>query len=118
MRARLSETVTPFNSGLQMQGPLSPLDLSTEQGRARLRRPAPAFEPKFHLPTRRELDLPLIGGSALFGIGWGLSGFCPGGAIPALGSGSPAPFIFVASMIGGMLAANALRSFTARRAAA
>ena len=83
-----------------------------------LRRPAPAFEPKFHLPTRRELDLPLVGGSALFGIGWGLSGFCPGGAIPALGSGSPAPFIFVASMIGGMLAANALRSFTARRAAA
>lgn len=83
-----------------------------------LRRSAPTFEPKFHLPTKRELDLPLIGGSALFGIGWGLSGFCPGGAIPALGSGAPAPFIFVASMIGGMLAANALRSLSARRAVA
>jgi uncharacterized membrane protein YedE/YeeE len=83
-----------------------------------LRQPAPAFEPKFHLPTRRELDLPLIGGSALFGIGWGLSGFCPGGAIPALGSGEPAPFIFVVSMIGGMLAANGLRSLSDRRAVA
>ncbi|MBL8595969.1 MAG: YeeE/YedE family protein [Devosia sp.] len=82
-----------------------------------LRRPAPVFEPKFHLPTRRELDLPLIGGSALFGIGWGLSGFCPGGAIPALGSGAPAPVIFVASMIGGMLVANALRYLSLQRAA-
>lgn len=83
-----------------------------------LRRPAPAFEPRFHLPTKRELDVPLVGGSALFGIGWGISGFCPGGAIPALGSGEPAPFIFVVSMLGGMLAVNGLRSLSARRAVA
>ena len=82
-----------------------------------LRRPAPAFERNFHLPARRDLDLPLIGGSALFGIGWGIAGFCPGGAIPALGSGEPGPLIFVAAMIGGIFAANGLKSAAGRRRA-
>jgi uncharacterized membrane protein YedE/YeeE len=82
-----------------------------------LRRPAPAFERKFHLPAKRDLDLSLIGGSALFGIGWGIAGFCPGGAIPALGSGEPGPLIFVAAMIGGILAANGLKAVADRRQA-
>lgn len=80
-----------------------------------LRRPAPTFDRIFHLPTKRDLDVPLIAGSALFGIGWGIAGFCPGGAIPALGSGEPSPLIFVAAMIGGILGANALRAAFARR---
>ena len=80
-----------------------------------LRRPAPAFDRTFHVPTKRDLDVPLIAGSALFGIGWGLAGFCPGGAIPALGSGEPGPLIFVAAMIGGILGANVLRAAFARR---
>ena len=80
-----------------------------------LRRPAPAFDRTFHLPTKRSLDFPLIAGSALFGIGWGIAGFCPGGAIPALGSGEPGPLIFVAAMIGGILGANALRAALARQ---
>lgn len=80
-----------------------------------LRRPAPVFDRKFHLPTKRDLDPSLIAGSALFGIGWGLAGFCPGGAIPALGSGELTPFIFVAAMVGGILLANGLKAAFARR---
>lgn len=80
-----------------------------------LRRPAPVFDRKFHLPTKRDLDVPLIAGSALFGIGWGIAGFCPGGAIPALGSGEPSPLIFVAAMIGGILLANGIKAAFARR---
>ena len=84
-----------------------------------MRRPAPVFDRRFHLPTKRDLDVPLIAGSALFGIGWGIAGFCPGGAIPALGSGEPSPLIFVAAMIGGILGANALKAaFTRRQALA
>lgn len=75
-----------------------------------LPRPAPAFDRIFHLPTKRDLDVPLFAGSALFGVGWGIAGFCPGGAIPALGSGEPSPLIFVAAMIGGILVANALKA--------
>lgn len=82
-----------------------------------LRRLAPVFDRKFHLPAKRSPDLPLIGGSALFGIGWGIAGFCPGGAIPALGSGQPAPLIFIASMICGILFATGLKSIPARRQA-
>lgn len=82
-----------------------------------LRRPAPTFDRKFHLPTRRNLDLSVIGGSTLFGIGWGIAGFCPGGAIPALGSGQPAPFIFVASMIGGILLAAGVKAISTGRQA-
>lgn len=80
-----------------------------------LRRPAPVFDRKFHLPTKRDLDVPLIAGSAVFGIGWGIAGFCPGGAIPALGSFEPSPLIFVAAMIGGILLANGIKAALARR---
>lgn len=80
-----------------------------------LRRPVPIFDTMFHLPTKNSLDLPLIGGSAIFGIGWGIAGFCPGGAIPALGSGQPTPFIFVAAMICGMLVARWLKAASVRR---
>ena len=80
-----------------------------------MRRPAPVFDRRFHLPTKRDLDVPLIAGSALFGIGWGIAGFCPGGAIPALGSGEPSPLIFVAAMIGGIFVAHGIKAVSARR---
>lgn len=62
----------------------------------------PLLDTVFHLPTRTAIDLPLIGGSALFGIGWGIAGFCPGGSIPALGLGESSAFLFVAAMSVGM----------------
>ena len=80
-----------------------------------LQRSAPTFDRKFHLPTKRDLDVPLIGGSVVFGIGWGIAGFCPGGAIPALGSGEPSPLIFVAAMIGGIFLAKGIKVAFARR---
>jgi uncharacterized membrane protein YedE/YeeE len=82
-----------------------------------LRRPTPAFEDSFKLPTRRDLDLPLIGGSAVFGIGWGIAGFCPGGALPALGTGRPEVFIFTAALIAGVFAAKALQRVAAIKVA-
>ncbi|SDL01559.1 hypothetical protein SAMN05192555_102187 [Franzmannia pantelleriensis] len=44
----------------------------------------PLFEASFQLPTRRDLDARLLGGAALFGIGWGLSGYCPGPAVASI----------------------------------
>ncbi len=55
-----------------------------------------------HLPTKNDIDLRLIGGSLLFGVGWGLGGFCPGPGITALGMGEPKAVIFVLSMLAGM----------------
>ena len=74
-----------------------------------LRQAKPVCEAKFHLPTSRRLDLPLVAGSSLFGIGWGISGFCPGGAIPALGLGEISAWAFVGAMLAGIFAARTLR---------
>ena len=67
------------------------------------RRSRPLLAERFWLPTRRDLDLPLIGGAALFGIGWGLSGFCPGPALASLGLAQPATWPFVAALLVGAL---------------
>lgn len=82
-----------------------------------LRRPTPVLAPQFHLPASRKLDVPLLAGSAVFGIGWGISGFCPGGAIPALGLGEPSAWIFVGSMLGGITIARLSRSVLRARTA-
>lgn len=55
------------------------------------------------LPTARQIDLRLIGGSALFGIGWGLAGICPGPALVLIGAGAMQAWIFLAAMVAGML---------------
>ncbi len=65
------------------------------------RRGAPILTQSFTLPTIQDLDLRLLGGSALFGVGWGLGGFCPGPGIVATMSGSLASLVFVASMLAG-----------------
>jgi uncharacterized membrane protein YedE/YeeE len=65
-------------------------------------RPTPLFAAAFSVPTRKDIDARLIGGAALFGLGWGLSGFCPGPAITSLASGKSPVMIFVVSMIVGM----------------
>jgi uncharacterized membrane protein YedE/YeeE len=73
-----------------------------------LRRSRPLFAERFHLPTKRELDLRIVAGPAIFGVGWGLAGFCPGPALTALGFGSRAAVIFVAAMLTGMWLARFL----------
>ena len=60
------------------------------------------------LPDRRDIDTRLVGGSVLFGIGWGLAGFCPGPALVSLASGTGKAAIFVVAMLGGMLIYTAL----------
>lgn len=74
-----------------------------------LKRSAPLLDTRFHLPARKDIDLPLLAGAGLFGIGWGIAGFCPGGSIPALGLGEPAALIFVASMVCGIAATRLVR---------
>lgn len=81
-----------------------------------LRRPRPFFGGQFHLPTGRRIDVPLVAGSAVFGIGWGLSGFCPGGAIPALGLGELSAWVFVGAMLAGIFAARTIRVALQQRA--
>ena len=60
-----------------------------------------------HLPNRRDIDLRLVAGSAAFGVGWGLAGFCPGPALVSFASGVDQAAVFVAAMLGGMLAYTA-----------
>jgi uncharacterized membrane protein YedE/YeeE len=62
----------------------------------------PVLEARFDLPVRRRIDEPLIVGAALFGIGWGLSGFCPGPAVAALSTRAVPVLVFVAAMLIGM----------------
>jgi uncharacterized membrane protein YedE/YeeE len=59
------------------------------------------FAAQFYLPTKTGIDTPLIAGSIIFGIGWGLAGLCPGPAIAALASLSPSIVMFVIAMIAG-----------------
>lgn len=73
-------------------------------------RPAPVLEDRFQLPDTRVIDRRLVLGSGVFGIGWGIAGFCPGGALPALGTGRIEPFLFVAALIGGLLIARVLQA--------
>lgn len=68
------------------------------------RRMRPWLDLHFHLPTRRDLDMPLVLGAAIFGVGWGLGGLCPGPGIVAAASGSSSALAFVAAMLAGMYA--------------
>lgn len=81
-------------------------------------RSAPVCATGFDLPTSRKIDLSLVAGSAVFGIGWGVTGFCPGGAIPMLGLGNSETPVFTLSMIAGIGVARMLRQRTARLAKA
>jgi uncharacterized membrane protein YedE/YeeE len=65
----------------------------------------PLLAQAFTLPTKTDLDLRLVGGSAVFGAGWGLSGFCPGGLIPVMGLGT-APLITALAIAAGIVTAR------------
>ncbi len=83
-----------------------------------LRRSRPVFDRDFHVPSSKTIDARLIGGSAIFGIGWGIAGFCPGGALPALGTGRSEVILFTIAMMAGILIARALSTQFSRRASA
>ena len=68
----------------------------------------PFFDTTFHLPKATKVDFPIVVGPAIFGIGWGLAGFCPGPAFTALGTGSISAIVFVIAMLAGMVGARLL----------
>ena len=74
-----------------------------------LKRPAPLFADGFQLSSLRTLDRPLLVGAGLFGIGWGLAGYCPGPALVGLGVASAEALWFVPAMLVGMLLHRLLR---------
>jgi len=79
-----------------------------------IRRSAPLFDTKFHVPTRRDIDPRLVLGAALFGVGWALGGFCPGPGLVAAGGGSLPAAVFLAGMTLGMLGEHVAARAVAR----
>ena len=71
--------------------------------RITLARARPILEEKFQLPSATKIDRPLIIGAALFGVGWGLGGLCPGPAISAAALGKGEIYIFLVALVAGML---------------
>jgi len=68
------------------------------------RRPRPIAAAEFQLPATHAIDLPLVLGAAIFGVGWGLAGYCPGPALVGAGAGAETALLFVPAMIAGGLA--------------
>ena len=68
----------------------------------------PWFAESFELPTRQDIDIKLVAGAVLFGIGWGLAGYCPGPALASLLTGRQDTLVFTACMAIGMLVARKL----------
>lgn len=82
-------------------------------------RSAPLLATAFQIPTRRDIDGKLLTGAALFGLGWGLGGYCPGPAIASLTTGTPSVIAFVIAMLAGSwLTARAEGWLSARKAPA
>jgi uncharacterized membrane protein YedE/YeeE len=67
-----------------------------------LRRAQPVYELAFKIPSNMAIDARLLFGAGVFGIGWGIAGFCPGGALPALGTANVNVIVFVATLVAGM----------------
>lgn len=76
------------------------------------KRSAPLFAAKFEFPTRRDIDTQLIAGAAIFGIGWGIGGLCPGPALTSLTYDPSSTLLFVGAMLIGMVAAKMLKAKT------
>lgn len=79
-----------------------------------LARPAPLMAPAFNQPGSTRIDTPLIAGSAVFGIGWGITGFCPGAVVPMLAIGRWEPSVFMVGLIAGLVATRAWRASSQR----
>ncbi len=74
--------------------------------RLALNRGKPILEPRFDLPSTRPVDKKLIFGAAIFGLGWGLSGFCPGPSLTALPLAAKGTLYFVPAMLAGIIIAT------------
>jgi hypothetical protein len=72
------------------------------------RQSEPLAAARFHWPTATAIDARLLGGAALFGLGWGLAGYCPGPALASLSAGQPGTLVFVGAMLAGMVIVRAL----------
>jgi uncharacterized protein len=70
----------------------------------------PLWALSFQLPSATAIDAPLLSGAVLFGIGWGMAGYCPGPAVVSLASGRPPVYVFVAAMLAGMILVRWLRA--------
>ena len=68
-----------------------------------LKRQRPFIESRFEMPTKKDVDVPLVAGAAIFGLGWGTAGYCPGPALTALSTLSTDAIVFVVAMIAGGL---------------
>ena len=77
-------------------------------------RSMPLFPAQYLIPTKRSIDTRLVLGAAVFGVGWGLAGVCPGPALVSSGSGAPYMLIFTTCMLLGMLLHAAFESLVAR----
>lgn len=80
-----------------------------------LRLSQPIFSSKFYLPTKKDIDRPLIIGAAMFGIGWGLSGYCPGPGITALMLGIWNPVLFLIAFLIGSFGYERYAEFSTKR---
>ena len=78
------------------------------------KRKTPFFNNVFHLPTKTDFDFRLLAGATIFGVGWGLGGFCPGPAVTSLSLAAKGTLVFVPAMLIGMAAAK-LTSLKSRR---
>ncbi|MGE5546039.1 MAG: DUF6691 family protein [Solirubrobacterales bacterium] len=81
-----------------------------------LKRPAPLCAEAWQLPANRDIDRRLLGGSAVFGLGWGLAGYCPGPALIASAGGAVEAVAFTLAMVAGMVAWRLVETGARRRA--
>jgi uncharacterized membrane protein YedE/YeeE len=75
-----------------------------------LKRARPLLSPSFQLPSKQRIDRPLIAGAAIFGVGWGLGGYCPGPSLVTAATGTLSPLLFVGGMLLGMVLTKRLTS--------
>ncbi len=76
----------------------------------------PVYDDRFAVPTSKVIDAPLVLGATGFGVGWGITGFCPGGAVPALGFFDSRVVIFLAAMLAAMWATRLFREWQPKAA--
>ncbi len=80
-------------------------------------RSSPVLADGFQIPTRRDIDAKLLAGAAVFGLGWGLAGYCPGPAVTSLTTGAPSVAVFVAAMLASSWLTARAESWLAERKA-